>query len=44
MIGAIFLIREVVPWFDWDLWWPVGLIALGGLFLVLALSPGRPPK
>lgn len=40
-IGGLFLIREFVPWFDWHLWWPVGLIALGGLLLVLALLPGR---
>jgi phage shock protein C len=44
VIGSIFLIREVVPWFDWDLWWPIGLIALGGLFLVLALLPSRPGR
>jgi phage shock protein C len=44
VIGSIFLIREVIPWFDWDLWWPIGLIALGGLFLLLALLPSRPPK
>ena len=41
VIGAIFLIREVVPAFDWDLWWPIGLILLGGLLLVLALLPNR---
>ena len=41
VIGGVFLVREFVPWFDWHLWWPVGLIALGGLLLVLALIPGR---
>jgi phage shock protein C len=41
VIGGVFLIREFVPWFDWHLWWPVGLIALGGLLLVVALLPGR---
>lgn len=41
VIGGFFLIREFVPWFDWHLWWPVGLIALGGLLLVFALLPGR---
>ena len=41
VIGSFFLIREFVPWFDWNLWWPIGLIALGGLLLVLALLPGR---
>jgi phage shock protein C len=44
VIGAIFLIREIVPAFDWDLWWPIGLILLGGLLLVLALQPNRPAK
>ena len=41
VIGAAFLVREVVPWFDWRLWWPIGLIGLGGLLLALALLPGR---
>lgn len=40
-IGGFFLIREFIPWFNWHLWWPVGLIALGVLLLVLALLPGR---
>ena len=42
VIGGFFLIREFVPWFDWNLWWPIGLILLGGLLFVLALLPGRP--
>ena len=41
-IGGIFLIREFVPWFDWQVWWPLGLIGLGVLLLVFALRPGRP--
>jgi phage shock protein PspC (stress-responsive transcriptional regulator) len=41
VIGAFFLVREFVPWFDWNLWWPIGLIGLGALLLVVALSPGR---
>ena len=41
VVGGAFLIREFVPWFDWHLWWPVGLIALGGMLLVLALRPGQ---
>ena len=41
-IGGIFLIREFVPWFDWQVWWPIGLIGLGVLLLVFALRPGRP--
>jgi phage shock protein C len=42
VIGSVFLIREVVPWFAWNLWWPIGLILLGGLLLVFALLPRRP--
>jgi phage shock protein PspC (stress-responsive transcriptional regulator) len=42
VIGAFFLVREFVPWFDWNLWWPIGLIGLGALLLVVALLPGRP--
>lgn len=41
IIGAFFLVREFVPWFDWNLWWPIGLIGLGALLLVVALTPGR---
>lgn len=40
VLGGAFLVREFVPWFDWHVWWPVGLIALGGLLLLLALRPG----
>jgi uncharacterized membrane protein HdeD (DUF308 family) len=43
VIGAFFLAREFVPWFDWNLWWPIGLIALGAMLLVVALRPGRSP-
>jgi phage shock protein PspC (stress-responsive transcriptional regulator) len=43
VLGGFFLIREFVPWFDWRLWWPLGLIGLGVLLLVFALRPGRPP-
>ncbi len=41
VVGGFFLIRELVPWFDWQLWWPIGLIGLGGVLLVVALLPGR---
>lgn len=41
LVGAFFLVRQFVPWFDWNLWWPIGLIALGGLLLVVAIAPGR---
>ncbi|HEX6868127.1 MAG TPA: PspC domain-containing protein [Candidatus Limnocylindrales bacterium] len=41
-IGAIFLVRELVPAFDLDLLWPVMLIALGVVLLVVAVVPSRP--
>ncbi len=41
VVGGFFLIRELVPWFDWHLWWPIGLIGLGGVLLVVALLPRR---
>jgi phage shock protein C len=42
VLGGAFLVREFVPWFDWHVWWPLGLIALGVLLLLLALRPGQP--
>lgn len=42
VIGGVFLLREFVPWFDWRVWWPVGLIVVGALFLIFALRPDRP--
>ena len=35
VIGSMFLLRQFVPQFDFDLFWPVALIVLGGA-LVLA--------
>ena len=42
VIGGFFLIREFIPWFDWQVWWPVGLIGLGVLLLVFSVRPSRP--
>lgn len=42
VVGGVFLLRQVGIFFAWDLWWPVGLIAVGVLLLVLALTPRRP--
>lgn len=44
IIGAVFLLRQVVPRIDWDLWWPVGSIAVGVLLLVFAVFPSRRPE
>jgi phage shock protein C len=43
LVGAWFLLRPYLPWFDWDLVWPIALIGLGVVLLVLAMgrrSPG----
>jgi phage shock protein C len=40
-IGAIFLARELIPAFDFDLLWPVLLIGLGIVLLVVAVVPTR---
>jgi phage shock protein PspC (stress-responsive transcriptional regulator) len=39
VIGALFLAREAVPWFDFHLWWPIGIIGLGVLLLAAAVRP-----
>jgi phage shock protein C len=40
-IGAIFLVRQLIPAFDFDLLWPALLIGLGVVLLVAALAPNR---
>lgn len=42
VIGALFLVREAIPWFDFNLWWPIGIIGLGVLLLAAAARPRRP--
>jgi phage shock protein C len=42
VIGALFLVREAIPWFDFHVWWPIGIIGLGLLLLVTAIRPGGP--
>jgi len=40
-LGGMFLVREFLPTFEFDLWWPTMLIGLGVLLVVLALVPSR---
>ena len=40
-LGGMFLLREFLPSFDFDLWWPTLLIGLGVLLVVVALVPGK---
>ncbi|HUG95784.1 MAG TPA: PspC domain-containing protein [Pleomorphomonadaceae bacterium] len=37
VIGAWFLAAEFLPWLNWDLVWPVGLVVIGILVLATAL-------
>jgi hypothetical protein len=41
LIGGVFLIRQFVPAFDFDLWWPAVAIGLGILLVIVALLPPR---
>lgn len=44
VIGALFLLRQAMPWFDFHVWWPIGIVALGVLLLLVAVRPGRPTE
>ncbi len=39
IVGAYFLLREYVPAFDADRFWPIALIVLGVVLLVAAIRP-----
>ncbi len=39
VVGALFLARDAIPWFDFHVWWPIGVIGLGVLLLAAALRP-----
>ena len=40
VIGAWFLAAEFLPWLNWDLVWPIGLVVIGVLVLATALRRG----
>lgn len=40
LIGAWFLAQEFLPWLNWDLVWPIGLVIIGVLILAAALRRG----
>jgi phage shock protein C len=40
LFGVWFLVREYLPSFDWDWFWPATLVLLGVVVLLVALRPG----
>jgi phage shock protein C len=44
VIGALFLLRQAIPWFGFHIWLPIGIVALGVLLIVVAMRPGRPTE
>ncbi len=41
LLGAAFLVRQLVPAIDYGSWWPLILIGLGVILIVVAVMPGR---
>ena len=41
VIGAFFLVRELIPSIDLGFWWPTVAIGLGIVLVVVALMPSR---
>src|SRR5262245_56216046 len=44
VLGAFFLARQLIPAFDWGLWWPILAIGGGVVLILFALLPPRRPK
>ena len=40
-LGGLALIRQFLPTFGFDLWWPSLLVGLGIVLIVVAVMPGR---
>jgi phage shock protein C len=41
LVGAFFLVRELIPSIDLGFWWPTVAIGLGVVLVVVALVPSR---
>jgi phage shock protein C len=41
VVGALFLIRQLLPAFDFGLWWPIVAIGLGVALIIVAITPSR---
>jgi phage shock protein C len=44
VIGGFFLLRQLLPWLGFHLWWPIALVTLGILLIVFAVRPNRPAE
>jgi phage shock protein PspC (stress-responsive transcriptional regulator) len=44
VIGGFFLLRQLLPWLGFHLWWPIALVTLGILLIVFAVRPNRPTE
>jgi uncharacterized membrane protein len=42
LLGAFFLLRQILPSFDFDWFWPLALVGLGAVLIVTAI--GRGPR
>jgi len=41
LIGAFFLVRQLLPAIDLGAWWPLILVGIGVILVVLSIMPGR---
>jgi hypothetical protein len=41
-IGGLFLVRHCLPWFSFEVWWPIGIVSLGIMLIVISVLPDRP--
>jgi phage shock protein C len=41
ILGAVLLVRQIVPWFEMAVVWPLLLLAVGALVIVSATTRGR---
>jgi phage shock protein C len=44
VIGGLFLLRQLVPWFEFHLWWPIAIVILGVMLIAVAVRPSRPSQ
>ena len=42
VLGTVFFVRQFIPAVDFDLFWPVALIALGAVLVIASIQRDRP--